>query len=901
MPPSQLKQLKASLREHGVLGPQKSKKQRKENAKDAQKRLQRSTALDNIRERFNPFETKTSARPQKYAVISNKDVKTPVGRPGVTRGLGEERRKETLLRELQSRNKVGGMLDKRFGENDPTLTPEQKAAERFARQSERRIRKTSMFNLEDDAEEEMALTHGGRALDFEAATKDDYDQADVDGSFQDFEDQHDRSRKRIRPDDEEREDDDDAPDKLDLPPERKKSKKEVMEEVIAKSKLHRAERQAAKEADDDLRLELDQGMSNLFQAFQAHKVPQKPLPPPPSDAEHHMDPSRAAMLAGKSREEVEKEYEANLRQMRLDARSKPSVRTKTDEEKAVEEAQRLQDLETKRVRRMKGEAESSDDEKDADADDHLLDEQDDAEAFGLNQPETFSSRPQLDVEDEDEFVLDNDLIASGSEVDTTSDESDTDDDEQQVDEDDDFINGLTLPAAKAVSKSPAATNGILPYTYACPQTHKEFLQLLKDKDENELPTLVQRIRALHHKGLADDNQQKLGRFAHILIEHVAYLADEVSEPNFEIIESILRHVHSMAKSQPEEVSSAFRSHLEKISSLRPLNLSSGDLMILTGISTTFPTSDHFHPVATPAMLTIARYLGQSQIQSLQVLGKGAYCCTLALQHQSLARRYVPEVITYIVNAFAILSPTPLPGEMSTDINKERGQPLNLPIRLPKESFRVKSKQKQTDYPRKLSFHNLSTSTIPPTFPLTLLHTFVTLTSKFSTLYATKSAYPALIAPLIYGLQHMSATSLPLNLQTFIKATLDSLHTTHTTSLTSRRPLLLHTHLPLPIKTSLPLFDASYNPSRHNNASDPDPQRRALNKLRAEHKAEKKGAMRELRKDANFLARQQLKEKRERDEEYERKMRRVVGMIQSEEGKEANDYDRMRRKRRESRR
>jgi nucleolar protein 14 len=45
----------------------------------------------------------------------------------------------------------------------------------------------------------------------------------------------------------------------------------------------------------------------------------------------------------------------------------------------------------------------------------------------------------------------------------------------------------------------------------------------------------------------------------------------------------------------------------------------------------------------------------------------------------------------------------------------------------------------------------------------------------------------------------------------------------------------------------------------------------------------------------------LKEKRERDEEYERKMRRVVGMIQSEEGKEANDYDRIRRKRRESKR
>ena len=202
MPPSQLKQLKVSLHEHGVLGPQKSKKQRKASSKDAQKRLQRSTALENIRERFNPFETKTSARPKKYEVISNKEEKPSVGRPGVTRGFGEERRRETLLRELQSRNKVGGLLDRRFGEDDPTLTPEQKAAERFARQNERKMRKSSMFNLEDDDAEEMLLTHGGRSLDFDEVPKDDYEQDEVDqADAQDFDLQDDRPRKRVRLDD----------------------------------------------------------------------------------------------------------------------------------------------------------------------------------------------------------------------------------------------------------------------------------------------------------------------------------------------------------------------------------------------------------------------------------------------------------------------------------------------------------------------------------------------------------------------------------------------------------------------------------------------------------------------------------------------------------------------------
>jgi len=103
MPPSQLKQLKASLRDHGLVGPQKSKKQKKAASKDGGKRLQRNAALEGIRERFNPFEVKAPARPVKFEVTSNKPSKSGPGRPGVTKGLGEERRRETLLKEIHSR------------------------------------------------------------------------------------------------------------------------------------------------------------------------------------------------------------------------------------------------------------------------------------------------------------------------------------------------------------------------------------------------------------------------------------------------------------------------------------------------------------------------------------------------------------------------------------------------------------------------------------------------------------------------------------------------------------------------------------------------------------------------------------------------------------------------------
>lgn len=105
---------------------------------------------------------------------------------------------------------------------------------------------------------------------------------------------------------------------------------------------------------------------------------------------------------------------------------------------------------------------------------------------------------------------------------------------------------------------------------------------------------------------------------------------------------------------------------------------------------------------------------------------------------------------------------------------------------------------------------------------------------------------------------------------------------------ARRPLELHHHKPLAIKTSIPKFEESFNPDKH---YDPDRERAEASKLRAEHKRERKGAMRELRKDANFIARESLREKKERDAAYEKKYKKLVAEIQGEEGREAKAYER----------
>jgi nucleolar protein 14 len=102
------------------------------------------------------------------------------------------------------------------------------------------MRKESMFNLEED-EEEFQLTHMGQSLTLDGTTVDDFDGGDLEGAESDEEAS--RKRKRFGEDDEDAEDFIDFGEDGEALPERKKSKAEVMKEVIAKSKFHKAERQ----------------------------------------------------------------------------------------------------------------------------------------------------------------------------------------------------------------------------------------------------------------------------------------------------------------------------------------------------------------------------------------------------------------------------------------------------------------------------------------------------------------------------------------------------------------------------------------------------------------------------------------------------------------------------------
>lgn len=872
MPPSKLKRLKASIHE------QRSARQN---------RHQKSKQHD------------SSSQPQPAnGQASSKPAKPLHAARETSQQKAHRLRQERLLPELQRRNKVGGIVDRRIGENDPTLAPEERMLQRYAVQSQR-SKRASVFDLEGETAEEDGevelLMHRGRPLREDvsmnrAEVRDDYEERDsVDRGLDPEEKEnesvlHARRKRRLE----------DAVDELTRnevgEPASKKSRKEIMEEVIKKSKLYKHERQQVKDQDEEAREELDKELPDLLAILKGK---------PSNDAESEGSATKGITESslyvdsdGKVADDYVKskadlEYDQRIRLMAMDKRAQPTQKTKTEEQRAEEEAHWLERLQEERLRRMNGEkggaAGHEEEHEDPAVEDENHDEdRHEAAEFGFKVAEGIEKSTEL--EDEDDFIIDEDLVASGSEIDSEFSSFSIEEESQATgnplakledDEDAEFLKDVltskTDTREDIEDSSKARAN--LAYTYPCPHNLEELLSVMKSIPYDDQPVVIQRIRAIHHPQLAATNKSKIQAFATCLVEYISYLPLQKPSPPLLLLESIIRHIHSLSRSYALPIAEAFRHQLRRMqaSLTSPSNAASsmtlGDLILLTAISTIYPTSDHFHAVVTPAMILMARWLGTTSfpnpspqsstsphfkdegvptINSISQIG--AYLTTLCARFQRLSHRYVPETLRFTLDALS----GPTLSATSPTVTRHHLSNLSTLIDLWRDSP---------------AFIEIFQPAIP------------TLTSLKS--------HPSQIP------RHASAPSSSLSAKTVLHKLRHAMH--H--SQLARRPLLLHNHAPHPIPSTLPKLESDYSsshfhPAHHN---DPDAARAEGARVRKEYKKERKGAMRELRRDAEFVAREKLREKREKDRLYEEKMRKLVGGVQTEEGSAGKAYEKEKEK------
>uniref|UniRef100_A0A8C4YZL0 Nucleolar protein 14 n=1 Tax=Gadus morhua TaxID=8049 RepID=A0A8C4YZL0_GADMO len=815
------------------------KPQKKRSLVDKVRKSKTSAEIKN-----NPFEVKINRK--KFEVLGRKS-KHDVGLPGVSRSKAINKRKDTLLKEHQNKHKSNKFIDRRFGEYDTNMDPEDKILERFSMERQKQHDKKDMFNLNEEEE----LTHYGQSL---AEMEKFNDLMDSDSEPDEkglLSAELTRShfgggggllRKKA------------GDDKGGAP--RAKSRQELIEELIQKSKLQKRERQVQKEETFELTEKLDKDWKSI-QTLLANK---------PSKAERdELQPEKPKL----------DEYDMMVRELGFEMKAAPSEKLKTPEELAREERERLQRLEADRLRRMLGDAVESAPKAPAhlsadDLNDGFILDKDDKKPLSYKVSageDEEGGEEEEEEEEEDEEEDDGEGVAVGDDDEDGDEEEDEEADShsdldseqesgeeaeimEEEEEEEEAAPGVILTEEELKAQQEAAKSE-LPYTFTAPENQGEFVALLKGHSPDHQCVILARTQKCNHPSLAVGNKLKLQKLFGFLLEYMGDLACS-SPPELGTIDKLIPQLYDMGQMFPDAASKALRSALADASHGMEEDLEGSGrspfpsldmLVYLKVVALLFPTSDYRHPVTTPALLFICQSLSKCPVTSLQDVTSGLVLCCLALEYVSLSKRLLPELLNFLCGILHLA----VPDKTSTGSYsvvppfKHAGKHSDLLLLSEPQSSATWTNH---TLPLALTQHLELTDNL-----MTCLSTCLDLVKHCCVLYKDSASFTALFQPI-----HTLVTILPLMRRKQPNQNLIHEHERHCSTL------------------------LDYGKRRGNTKEQKESER-----TKHKYKKEFKGALREIRKDNRFMAREKLQETMSRDSERKRKVKELYGSLGTQEG------------------
>ncbi|NXC82811.1 NOP14 protein, partial [Cercotrichas coryphoeus] len=825
----------------------------------------------------NPFEVKVNR--QKFDILGRK-TKNDVGLPGVSRSKAIKKRNQTLLKEYKEREKTNVFKDKRFGEYNAKITPEEKMIRRFALERQQNYGKKNIYNLNEDEE----LTHYGQSL--AEIEKLNY----IVDSDSDTEERGTLSaeltaahfgggggllRKKVSSEQQDEEE------------EKPKSRKELIEEMIAKSKQEKQERQTRRESALELTEKLDKDWKEI-QALIARK-------PPKSER--------------KDKEEEKPkpdEYDMIVRELGFEMKAKPSERLKTEEELAKEEQARLQKLEADRLRRMRGIDEeankkrpshmSADDLADGfilDKDDRRLLSYKDGK-INIENEEEEGEEEEEEGEEEDNENEEESQEESASEdeedgaADSHSDlESDLESEEEAAGDKKEKkhkANENEAPNVEKLDPKREAAKSELPYTFAVPESYETFKSLLGGRTIEQQLIILERIQKCNHPSLAVGNKAKLEKLFGFLLEYIGELAT-LDLPELRTIDKLVLPLYNLCQMFPEAASDSIKfilrdaAHdLEEVIEVKGRATFPGldTLIYLKIVSLLFPTSDFWHPVVTPAFMYMSQLLTKCRVTTLQDVIKGLFVCCLFLEYVSLSRRFVPELINFLLGVLHISLPKKQ-AQGYTVVHPFTPVGKNLELLLVCDEEDLKSWEKQ-NVPLSIVTRLKETSRTEINHTrLSCLALCFDLIKKCAALYESLPSFHEIMHPVrILLTQHVPVNEYPEKLQECYHSALKELEN----KVKHYTPMICEKKKPVPLKQYTPKIVKVLEFGKKQAGSKKEQERKQLIQR---HKRELKGAIREIRKDNQYLARMQLSETMERDSARKRKVKELLGSLATQEG------------------
>ncbi|KAK3523959.1 hypothetical protein QTP70_016768 [Hemibagrus guttatus] len=831
-------------------------------------KVRKSSAHEQIK--TNPFEVKINKK--KFEVLGRKS-KHDVGLPGVSRSKSHNKRKNTLLKEFRMKHKANSFIDRRFGEYDNKMAPEDKILKRFAMERQRTQQKKDMFNLNDEEE----LTHYGQSLAEMEKFTDGVDSesdseekgllsAEITASH--FGGGGGLLRKKTSEEEEAK----------------NKTRQELIEELILKSKQEKRERQTLKEETHELTEKLDQEWKSI-QSLLARKTPK--------EREEEKDKPKLD------------KYDMMVRELGFEMKAQPSEKLKTAEEIAREERERLQKLEADRRRRMEGEVEENPKHTHTSADDlndgFILDKDDRKTLSYQDGKWNIGGEEGEGADDDEEENIDEegDEDGDGGSDDDEDNEDDEDDDDSDLeecrdDEDDDEVeedeekettaevkHTLSEEERRAIQDTARAE---LPYTFTAPECYADLKAMLQGHSADEQRIILERTKKCNHPSLAVGNKAKLEKLFGFLLEYVGELATH-NPPELTTINTHIPQIYSLSQLFPEAacrvmqslIGDAAHSMEESIEVKGRAAIPGMDMLIYLKIVTLlFPASDFRHPVTTPAFLYISQALTKCAVMSLENVCAGLILCCIAVECVSLSKRFIPELINYLLGLLHLAAPT----HTCTDYQVV---PPFRPQGKSSELLHVCDPQSAHSWTKKsislLSAHRITAATERERdhYKLSVLYVCLDLVKRCTALYQQLPAYQHIFHPIrILLAKHLPVTNFPSALQELHKEILEAIPEAPS----QYAPLVFDKKKPIPLKLLQPkvVEVLDYGKKRGNTKEEKERER-----LKHKYKKEFKGALREIRKDTRFLAHTKLSDMMRRDVERKRKLKELYSSLANQEG------------------
>ncbi|XP_052849774.1 nucleolar protein 14 homolog [Drosophila gunungcola] len=809
----------------------------------------------------NPFDVHVNK--EKFKILG-RICKHDRGMPGVSRAKALQKRAQTLGQQFAVKHKTNRFKDNRIGKHlsGDQLTESVMNARYLAEKMSqvRSNQKAEKFNLNDDE----LLTHRGQTLEEIEQYRDersDDEELDDEALDADF-----TSAAHFGGDGDTAQD-----------------RQLAIDEMIVEQK--RRKNEIAKEKDEvyDLTEKLDANYKLLLPLVaKATKDEQDAKPPP--DA-----------------------YDKLLKEMIFEPRGSVTDKLINPDELAKQEAARLEKLENERLRRMRADGEEDEQASVSqpkhrsadDLDDGYFwagdeDAEDDTLAYDLEgnlgthlngKKEAKKEDEEEDGEEGDEEEEEDSDEESDSDVDNLSDlkESESESEAEETPQ-------ISKKKAKKSEKTPASLDTSIPFTIKMPKSYEDFTELIAKHAAPQQATIIERIIKCNHPKLEGVNRENVVKLYSFLLQYIKDLFEDASEldirGHFQLLSKFMPHLYELTQLNPERMSNTLLEVIkEKYGEFRKnhkMYPSLDTLIYFKLVANLYSTSDFRHPVATPCFVFMQHILSRSRVRTRQEISMGLFLVTVVLEFVSQSKRVLPAVFNFLQGILHMSIPKRDVEQLDITPPFERDGPLSKLLAIPA------NKECQKLEPQQLQAADLVTQTVTADFKVRALDTTLLLIKEALQLVEEHVGACYLAKPFLRLLARLPLDSYPDHVH---------LHHKEATQLAEKlaeqkmKPLAPAERKPKALRLLEPRFEAVYDDKRRPKMSKAKEERaKLLHKI----KREKKGAIREIRRDTAFVQELKLKQTLRSDKERHEKVKRIYQEASMQQG-ELNELARAKKK------